>query len=155
MAASWEPLIVDNLRKIWKTEFLPSIKREISNKQKTKIVKMNCLITNLSKRLHSMESSQQMISDKYDSILESLQSTKKQINDLSNWCTAQDNKINYINAEVVIDSMEQYSRRDCFVFLPNPNIAFGFPSKANTRTGPTHRCNSRQAGHFDRPPIAW
>ena len=118
MASSSEPLTVGNIRKIWKTEFLPNIKREIRNELKSEIEKVNCLITNLSKRLDSIASSQQLISDKYDSVLKSTQSTKKQINDLNNWCEAQDNKINHLNgsvydAEAAIDSIQQYSRRDC------------------------------------------
>ena len=111
MASSSEPLTVDNIRKIWKTEFLPNIKKEIRNELKTEIEKVNCLITNLSKRLNSSESSQQLISDKYDSVLKSMQSTKKQINDLNNWCEAQDNKINHLNgsvydAEAAIDCIQ-------------------------------------------------
>ena len=47
MASSSEPLTVDNIRKIWKTEFLPNIKKEIRNELKTEIEKVNCLITNL------------------------------------------------------------------------------------------------------------
>ena len=77
-------LIVDNIRKIWKTEFLPNIKKEIRNELKTEIEKINHLITNLSKRLDSIESSQQLISDKYDSVLKSMQSTKKKMKDLNN-----------------------------------------------------------------------
>ena len=84
MASSSELLTVDNIRKIWKTEFLPNIKKEIRNELKTEIEKVNCLITNLSKRLNSIESSQQLISDKYDSVLKSMQWTKKQINNLNN-----------------------------------------------------------------------
>ena len=53
------------------------------------------MITNLSKRLDSIEWSQQLISDTYDSVLKSMQSIKKQIKDLNNWCEVQDNKINY------------------------------------------------------------
>ena len=113
MASSSEPLTVNNIRKIWKTEFLPNIKKEIRNELKTEIEKVNCLITNqVSKRLDSIESSQQLISDKYDSVLKSMQLTKKQINDLNNWCKAQDNKINHLNgsvydAEAAIDSIQQ------------------------------------------------
>ena len=113
MASSSEPITVDNIRKIRKTEFLPNIKKEIRNelKTETETEKVNCLITNLSKRLDSIESSQQLISDKYDSVLKSMQSTKKQINDLNNWCEAQDNKINHLNgsvddAEAAIDSIQ-------------------------------------------------
>ena len=100
MASFSEPLTVDKIRKIWKTEFLPNIKKEIRNELKTEIEQITCLITNLSKRLDSIESSQQLISDKYDSILKSMQSIKKQINDLNNWCEAEDNKIHYLNGSV-------------------------------------------------------
>ena len=84
MASFSELLTVDNIRKIWKTEFLPNIKKEIRNELKTENEKVTCLITNLSKRLDLIESSQQMISDKYDSVLKSMQWTKKKINDLNN-----------------------------------------------------------------------
>ena len=83
-ASSSEPLNVDSIRKIWKTEFLPNIKKEIRNELNTEIGKINYLITNLSKCLDSIESSQQLISDKYDSVLKSMQSTKKKMNDLNN-----------------------------------------------------------------------
>ncbi|CAH3125396.1 unnamed protein product, partial [Porites lobata] len=91
---------------IWKTEFLPNIKKEIRNELKTEIEKVNCLITNLSKRLDPIQGAI------------SMQSTKKQINDLNNWCEAQDNKINHLNgsvydAQAAIDSIQQCSRRDC------------------------------------------
>ena len=84
MVSSSKLLTVDHIRKILKTEFLPNIKKEIRNELKTEIEKVNCLITNLSKRLDLIESSQQLISDKYDSVLKSMQWTKKQINDLNN-----------------------------------------------------------------------
>ena len=47
-----------------------------------------------------------------------MQSIKKQINDLNNWCEAEDNKINHLNgsvydAEAAIDSIQQYLTRDC------------------------------------------
>lgn len=125
MASFSEPLTVEKIRKIWKTEFLPNIKKEIRNELKTEIEKINCLITNLLKHLDSIELSQQLISDKYDSLLKSMLSIKKQINDLNNWCEAQDNKINHLNglvydAEAAIDSIQQYSRRDCLEILGIP-----------------------------------
>lgn len=90
MASSSEPLTVDNIRQIWKTEFLPNTKREIRNELKTQIEKINCLINDVSERLDAIESSQQLIRGKYDSVLKSIQWTKKQINDLNNSCEAQD-----------------------------------------------------------------
>ena len=54
-----------------------------------------------------------------------MQSTKKQINDLNNWYEAQGNKINHLNgsiydAEAAIDSIQQYSRRDCHEISDTP-----------------------------------
>ena len=140
MASFSEPLTVDKIRKIWKTEFLPNIKKEIRNELKTEIEKVNCLITNLSKRLDLIESSQQLISDKYDSVLKSMQWTKKQINDLNNWCKAQDNKINHLNgsvydAEAAIDSIQQYSRRDCLKISGIPTLPLDSPANLTQEMG--------------------
>ena len=140
MASSSKPFTVDNIRKIWKTEFLPNIKKEIRNELKTEIEKVNCLITNLSKRLDLIESSQQLISDKYDSVLKSMQSTKKQINDLNNWCEAQDNKINHLNgsvydAEAAIDSIQQCSRRDCLEISGIPILPLVSPANLTQKMG--------------------
>ena len=126
--------------KIWKTEFLPNIKKEIRNELKTEIEKINCLITNLSKHLDSIESSQQLISDKHASVLKSMQSTKKQINDLNNWCEAQDNKINHLNgsvydAEAAIDSIQQYSRRDCLEISGIPILPLDSPANLTLEMG--------------------
>ena len=126
--------------KIWKTEFLPNIKKEIRNELKTEIEKINCLITNLSKHLDSIESSQQLISDKHASVLKSMQSTKKQINDLNNWCEAQDNKINHLNgsvydAEAAIDSIQQYSRRDCLEISGIPILPLDSPPNLTLEMG--------------------
>ena len=113
-AKKWLP----SLNRSLSTEFLPNIKEETRNEPKTEIEKINCLTTNLSKRLDSIESSNQLISDKYDSVLKSMQLIKKKINDLNNWCKAEDDKINHLNgsvydAETAIDSIQQYLRRDC------------------------------------------
>ena len=51
MASFSEPLTVDNIRKIWKTEFLPNIKKEIRNELKTETEKVNCLTTVKASRL--------------------------------------------------------------------------------------------------------
>ena len=140
MASSSEPLSFDNIRNILKTEVVLNIKKEIRNELKTEIEKVNCLITNLSKRLDSIESSQQLISDKYDSVLKSMQSTKKQINDLNNWCEAQDNKINHLNgsvydAEAAIDSIQQYSRRDCLEISGIPILPLDSPANLTQEMG--------------------
>lgn len=59
MASSSQLVTVNNIQEIWKTEILPNIKRETRNDLKTEIEKINCLKTNLSKRLDLIELSQQ------------------------------------------------------------------------------------------------
>ena len=60
MASSSQLLTVDNIREIWKTEILPNIRKGIRNALKTEIENINCLKTNLSKRLDLIELSQQL-----------------------------------------------------------------------------------------------
>ena len=98
------------------------------------------MITNLSKRLDSIEWSQQLISDTYDSVLKSMQSIKKQIKDLNNWCKVQDNKINHLNgsvydAEAAIDSIQQYSRRDCLAISGIPTLPLDSPANLTQEMG--------------------
>ena len=55
----------------------------------------------------------------------SMQSTKKQMNNVSNWCKTQDNKINHLDSSVhdakaAIHSITQYSSRDCLEISGNP-----------------------------------
>ena len=69
-----------------------------------------------------------------------MQSTKKQINDLNNWYEAQDNKINHLNgsiydAEAAIDSIQQYSRRDCHEISETPILPFDSPANLTQELG--------------------
>ena len=60
MVSSSQLLTVDNIPEIWKTEILPNIRKEIRNALKTEIENINCLKTNLSKRLDLIELSRQL-----------------------------------------------------------------------------------------------
>ena len=69
-----------------------------------------------------------------------MQSAKKQINDLNNWCEAQDNKINHLNgsvydAEAAIDSIQQYSRRDCLEISGIPILPLDSPANLTQEMG--------------------
>ena len=59
MASSSQLLTFNNIQDIWKTEILSNIKKEIRNALQPKIEKINCLKTNLPKRLDLIESPQQ------------------------------------------------------------------------------------------------
>ena len=62
------------LRRIWKDEFLPSIRREI----KTKILELKSSIKALTERGNAIEKSQDFVSKKYDTAIAALQSVKSQ-----------------------------------------------------------------------------
>ena len=67
-------LSAKELRRIWKDEFLPSIRREI----KTKILELKSSIKALTERCNAIEKSQDFVSKKYDTAIASLQSVKSQ-----------------------------------------------------------------------------
>ena len=58
------------LRRIWKDEFLPSIRREM----KTKILELKSNIKALTERCNAIEKSQDFVSKKYDTAIAALQS---------------------------------------------------------------------------------
>ena len=63
-----------SLRRIWKDEFLPSIRREI----KTKILELKSSIKALTERCNAIQKSQDFVSKKYDTAIAALQSVKSQ-----------------------------------------------------------------------------
>ena len=67
-------LSAKELRRIWKDEFLPSIRREI----KTKILELKSSIKALTDRCNAIEKSQDFVSKKYDTAIAALQSVKRQ-----------------------------------------------------------------------------
>ena len=71
-------LTVDEFSKMWKTEFLPSIRQEV----KLEIETLWANIQILTERCSQIKQSIQFLSDKYDTVLGILQATKKQIAEL-------------------------------------------------------------------------
>ena len=67
-------LTVEAMKKLWKKEFLPSIRREM----KAEIDSVKTDIKKIEARFDKIEESQAFLSDKYDGIIETLQSSKKQ-----------------------------------------------------------------------------
>ena len=67
-------LSAKELRRIWKDEFLPSIRREI----KTKILELKSSIKALTERCNAIQKSQDFVSKKYDTAIAALQSVKSQ-----------------------------------------------------------------------------
>ena len=67
-------LTVEAMKELWKKEFLPSIRREM----KAEIDSVKTDIKKIEARFDKIEESQAFLSDKYDGIIETLQSSKKQ-----------------------------------------------------------------------------
>ena len=114
-------LNVNDLRKIWKEEFLPSIKREL----KSELEALRKSIKTLTARIDGIEKSQSFISEKYESVLKTLKSLNQTTNTLGKK-DAELTKIAHSLAEranrveqavyrieCAIDEVQQYSRRDC------------------------------------------
>jgi len=116
-----EPFTLKQLREVWKSEFLPSIRREI----KSEIDTIKAAIDVLTKRCDEIESSQQLVSEKYDEtqaknneILDKLKSNKKEVSSLRTDVKGQQDKIDKLESinrqqEAAMDELQQYIRRDC------------------------------------------
>ena len=118
-------LSADQLRGMWKDEFLPSIRREI----KTEIQALKSSIKLLTERCDAMEQSQDFISKKYDTVIQALQSSKgetmkldnkyKEITDLLEEKrdaveqTTRKHEETLYRIECSLDETQQYLRRDC------------------------------------------
>ena len=101
-------LTVDEFRKMWKSEFLPSIRREV----KLEIETLSVNIQVLTDRCSQIEQSIQFLSDKYDTVLEILQVSKKQIAGLEANVKEQTDQISKLEEadyrkDGTIDAMQQ------------------------------------------------
>ena len=121
-------LNVNDLRKIWKEEFLPSIKREL----KSELEALRTSIKTLTARIDGIEKSQSFISEKYESVLKTL----KSLNQTTNTLGKKDAELTKITdslaeranrveqavcrIECAIDEVQQYSRRDCLEITDIP-----------------------------------
>lgn len=114
-------LNVNDLRKIWKEEFLPSIKREL----KSELEVLRTSIKSLTARVDGIEKSQSFISEKYESVLKTLKSLNQTTNtlgkkdaELTKIADSLAERANRVEQavyriECAIDEVQQYSRRDC------------------------------------------
>ena len=108
---------------LWRDELLPSIHKLIKTENK----QIHDKISDLNMRFIKLEESQQFLSNKYDEILQSLQSTKKNILDHEQRITNAVGEIGHIREinyqqDVAIDDMQQYLRRDCLEITGIPTV---------------------------------
>ena len=123
-------LTVDEFRKMWKTEFLPSIRQEV----KLEIETLGANIQVLTDRCSQIEQSMQFLSDKYDTVLGILQATKKQIAGLEANVKEQTDQISKLHEadyekDCTIDAMQQYLRRDCIEITGIPTLPLDNPKQ--------------------------
>ena len=118
-------LKADELRRIWKEEFLPSIRQEI----KLELQTLKASIDLLTDRCNTLENSQQFLSNKYDTVVQTLQNVKEQVTKLdkkykdatgsleakqTNMADMADKTQETLyRIDCSLDETQQYLRRDC------------------------------------------
>ena len=113
-------LNVNDLRKIWKEEFLPSIKCEL----KSDLEALRTSIKTLTARDNGIEKSLSFISEKYESVLKTLKSLNQttntlgkkhaQLTKIADSLAERANRVEQaVRIDGAIDEVQQYSRRDC------------------------------------------
>ena len=118
-------LKADELRRIWKEEFLPSIRQEI----KLELQTLKASIDLLTDRCNTLENSQQFLSNKYDTVVQTLQNVKEQVTKLdkkykdatgsleakqTNMADMADKTQETLyRIDCSLDGTQQYLRRDC------------------------------------------
>ena len=133
-------LSAKELRRIWKDEFLPSIRREI----KTKILELKSTIKALTERCNAIEKSQDFVSKKYDTAIAALQSVKSQTANLDKKYTTITNSLeeklgelagtidkqdqSLYRVECALHETEQYLRRECLEINGVPISSYANPN---------------------------
>lgn len=132
---------VDELRRIWKEEFLPSIRQEI----KIEMQSLKASIVLLTERCNTLEKSQQFLSNKYDTVVQTLQNVKEQATKLdkkykeaTGLLEAKQTKMadmadktaeSLYRIECSLDETQQYLRRDCLEITGVPKTSHDNPKQ--------------------------
>ena len=74
-----ENLTIKQMRELWKNELLPQLKEELRSEIEAENKRLYSEINAMSESLVKIEESQTFISEKYDKLLEAIQTTKKQV----------------------------------------------------------------------------
>ena len=150
-------LSAKELRRIWKDEFLPSIRREI----KREILELKSSIKALTERCNAIEKSQDFVSKKYNTAIAALQSVKSQtanldknyatitnsleekLGELAGTIDKQDQSL--YRVECALHETQQYLRRDCLEIngvpissYANPNAMLKVNDTSPTQAFTTH-----------------
>lgn len=134
-------LTIKSFKELWTKELMPNFKKDLLNELKREISKeiqyvadrFECQIREVSNQLQSLESSQSFLSDKYESVMEITQVTKKELKAVQNQSKETQERIKGIEGEVFnnmasLDDMQQYLRRDCLEITGIPVVPLDDPS---------------------------
>lgn len=107
-------LAVETFKELWEKELLPSIRKEICSQ----MADVKHELEKLSRKCDEIEQSQNFISDQYDNVIQTLQSTNKAIQNAEKDIKVLHDQIS-TDEEILsthedqIDEIQQYLRRDC------------------------------------------
>ena len=133
-----ENLTIKQMRELWKNELLPQLKEELRSELRSEIEAENkCLyseINAMSESLVNIEVSQTFISEKYDKLLEAIQTTKKQVQSMEKKIKDQGETTSHLQDNVYdnvtsLDAMQQYLRRDCLEITGIPVLPVDKPKE--------------------------
>lgn len=123
---------MESLRELWKNEFMPEIRKEIESANDSP----RSEIRELNTRLDEFEKSHSFLSEKYHQLMEIIQSTKKQMQQIEQKLKDQDSILFSQDASVyqnmaAIDEINQYQRRDCLEITGIPILADDNPKNSS------------------------
>ena len=143
-----ENLTIKQMRELWKNELLPQLKEELRSELRSEIEAENkCLyseINAMSESLVNIEVSQTFISEKYDKLLEAIQTTKKQVQSMEKKIKDQGETASHLQDNVYdnvtsLDAMQQYLRRDCLEITGIPVLPIDKPKELVKDTRNQHQ----------------
>ncbi|KAK3712730.1 hypothetical protein QZH41_000633 [Actinostola sp. cb2023] len=122
---------VQDLRKLWQTEFLLEVRKEIKKELQASV---NDSMAVIRTKLREVEDSQKFIASKYDSILAAIQEVKKdtqsKVNQLNDFDKDLDQvKKSVYEVQVQLDELQQYTRRDSLELCGIPVVPNDDPVK--------------------------
>ncbi|KAK3700743.1 hypothetical protein QZH41_001905 [Actinostola sp. cb2023] len=121
----------EDLRKLWQTEFLLEVRKEIKKELQASV---NDSMAVIRTKLREVEDSQKFIASKYDSILVAIQEVKKdtqsKVNQLNDFDKDLDQvKKSVYEVQVQLDELQQYTRRDSLELCGIPVVPNDDPVK--------------------------
>ena len=133
-------LTVKSFKELWQKEIMPEFKKDIICELKREIGKeiqlfaerFEAKLHEVRNQLKDIESSQRFISEKYDNVLEMIQTTNKELKATQNRLKESEEKVYNIEADVYnnmasVDEMQQYQRRDCLEITGIPVVLLDDP----------------------------